>query len=221
VLQDNETVSAECTNMSHVCAIIVYMIAILAGQPMLVDPPISAELVPWAALVAASIALAVAIGRHVAEARNRRRDIYSEAYRTVMDWVEMVYRVRRRSAESEGNIIQHAHEIQERIAYHEGWLASESVALRNSYSIFVEDVKRETAPLIAKAWQEPPRSVGKMTQEGDLHPDVGEASSEFLRDVRAHLALWPPSRWSLGVRRRVAPWWNARRASKQRSHLET
>ncbi len=163
------------------------------------------EVIPWAALVTAFVALAVAISRHIAAARNRRRDVYSEAYRTVLEWVEMVYRVRRRVPASEPAIIEHGHEIQERIAYYEGWLASESVSLRNSYRIFLQEVKGQTAGLIAEAWQEPPRSADQMTQEQDEHPDVERASSDFLRDVRAHLSLWPPRRWRLWTRRHSVP----------------
>lgn len=164
-----------------------------------------ATLVPWAALVTAAVSFAVALGRHTADARNRRRDVYSAAYRTVMEWTEMVYRVRRRDAGAVRGLIDHAHEIQERISYYEGWLASESVSLRNSYCLFVESVKNSTGPLISEAWQQPGRAVGEQTGPDDKHPDVAAASAAFLKDVRSHLSLQPWRRIWLGVRRRLWP----------------
>ena len=37
---------------------------------------------------------------------NRRRNLYSEAYKAAMAWVEMVYRVRRRSVDMEDDLVE-------------------------------------------------------------------------------------------------------------------
>jgi hypothetical protein len=96
------------------------------------------------AVLAAAVALYLnAIGRK-AEERGRRRDLYSEAYRTALQWCEGVYRVRRRPADGSGDreLVVHFHEMQERIAYYEGWLAFEAPELGRAYSALLRDLLR-------------------------------------------------------------------------------
>ena len=154
-----------------------------------------------ATLAAAVIAAAVAIGQ---AGRARRRNLYSDAYRSAMAWREMVYRVRRRSAGQEPELIAHFHEIQEQIHYHEGWIGTESPALAASYCTLVKTVRDVCAAPIREAWKAAPRDFANQTEPADVHPDVASAANAFLRDAREHLSPWPWVRWRVD-RRNLKP----------------
>jgi hypothetical protein len=109
---------------------------------------LSSQLAPVGTLTAALVAAAVALylnarGRKNAE-RDRRRTLYSEAYRVALEWCEGIYRVRRRPQDGSGDadLVRHFHEMQERIAYYEGWLAMESPQLGRAYKRFLREHHR-------------------------------------------------------------------------------
>jgi hypothetical protein len=154
--------------------------------------------VPLLAIAGAILTAAVTGAIVCYQARgDRRRSLYSNAYKAAMSWVEMVYRVRRRCDGQEQELVARFHDAQEDIAYHEGWLSTESAALGRSYCTFVAAVREASSPLIQTAWKEPVRALAEHTREADGHPVVRAARDAFLRDVRDHLSVWP---W---VRRRV------------------
>lgn len=150
------------------------------------------------------VVLSALIARQ-SEQRDRRRELYAEAYRAVLEWHEMLYRVRRRS--SDPNDVQtlrdRFHGLQERISFYEGWIGSESVYMRHSYCLFVQDVRDRMRPLIEHAWGKATRARRRNGADDDERPDVGGFAEKFLRDVRGHLS-WQP--W-----RRIAVVWRHRR----------
>lgn len=155
-----------------------------------------------AALITAAAALAVgvltALGAAVSARRARQRDLYSRAYRTVMAWEEMLYRVRRRRDDDEAAhvLIDRFHELQEEIAYFSGWIRSESLYLGRSYCRLVDAVKGDSedddsvAALVQKAWEDPIRAPAEGTKPDDKHPKNDAAAERFLTDVKLHLSLW-------------------------------
>lgn len=143
-----------------------------------------------AAIVAAGFGLyRIAAGRKDAE-RDRRWDLYSEAYRTALHWCEGVYRVRRRADDGseDRELVKHFHDMQERIAYYEGWLSMEAPAMGSAYRAFLRSVRAECLPLAQAAWAGPGRPPTEPTPEDDAHPDVSNAKEAFVRDVREHLS---------------------------------
>jgi hypothetical protein len=152
-----------------------------------------------AAFVAAMVALYLNWrGRKDARAE-QRRDLYSEAFRTGLEWCEGVYRVRRRPPDGSGDseLVQRFHDLQERIAYHEGWLAAEAAELGRAYSAFLRSVLHECRPLIQDAWSRDGRAPTEQTPDGEESPNVDDAKQAFLRDLRDHQSRAP---W---IRRRV------------------
>jgi hypothetical protein len=151
--------------------------------------------VPWAAFIAAVSALTVALLNVLysqwSSRVDRRRNLYSEAYKAAMAWVEMVYRVRRRSSDSEDDLVERFHDLQENIAFHEGWLATESPELARSYCKLIDAVRERASPLIRSAWSEDPRPRSQPSDDGDEHPDVQAARDAFLLDAQEHLSFWP------------------------------
>ena len=134
--------------------------------------------------------------------RDRRRQLYSEAFKAAMSWVEMVYRVRRRSVEVQDELVQHLHQIQEDISFYEGWLSTEAPELGQSYAVFVSSVRSTVRPLLREAWARRARPPWKGTPVGEVEPDISVAKENYLRDVREHLSPW----W--WVRRRVRKRYN-------------
>jgi hypothetical protein len=132
--------------------------------------------------------------------RDRRRSLYSDAYKAAMSWVEMVYRVRRRCEGQEQELVARFHDAQEDISYHEGWLSSESPALCRSYCRLVAAVREAAAPLIQAAWKEPVRPLAEHTRPEDVHPDVTAARDALLLDAREHLSPWFWVRWRVDQR---------------------
>jgi hypothetical protein len=155
------------------------------------------------ALVAAAVALMVAALSMYVNRADRRRDLYSSAYRASLAWVELFFRVRRRDKDNPRELVALFHQAQEDIDYHQGWLTTESAALGRAYATFVAKVKAETRPLIQKAWTEDPcdLTTGMDVPDGD-RPNVETAKRQFLADVSDHLSLAPKRRLALKDRYR-------------------
>lgn len=130
-----------------------------------------------------------------AAARERRRQLYGEAFKAALAWKELYFRVRRRrdTIESRYALVQHFHELQETLDYHKGWISTESKPLWRSYCGLVGKVKREYEPLIQKAWDRNPIPPGKNFPQKELDslPALSKPEERFLRDVRWHLSLFP------------------------------
>jgi hypothetical protein len=144
------------------------------------------------AVLAATVAIYLnAVGRK-REDRNRRRDIYSQAYRTALEWCEAVHRVRRRAADGSEDraLVEQFHQLQERIAYYQGWLCIEAADLGRSYESFLDKVLAECRPLLQEAWSKPGREPTEPPPSDERAPDLSEAKTTYLREVRKHLSPW-------------------------------
>ena len=141
------------------------------------------------AAVSLLVALLTAYFTNSRERHKRLVDLYGEAYKAVMSWAEMVYRIRRRDGtkECERQLIERFHAIQEQLNYHKGWISVESLWLGRSYDEFIKAVKTKTLPLINSAWKTPIRK-SPITPPDDIHPDLSNECKSFLFDVRCKLA---------------------------------
>lgn len=148
------------------------------------------SVVPWAALVAALTALLVAWSGRVTQRQDSRRSLYSEAYKSALGWVEMLYRVRRRDPAKQPELVEMFHLLQERLDYHQGWIESESRSLGRSYRDLVSTLKNVTKAPIRQAWRDDPcdPADGFDVQADDL-PGVAAAKDRFIADVRDHLTV--------------------------------
>lgn len=144
------------------------------------------------AVCAGAVALALNVLARRREDRARRRDLYSEAYKTALEWCEGVYRVRRRDPDGsqDQELVQHFHELQERIAYYQGWMCIEAADLGRSYQHFLDTVMAECRPLIQDAWGDSGRLPTGPKPDGEREPQLAQAKETFLREVRQHLS--PP-----------------------------
>lgn len=151
-----------------------------------------------AALSAVVVALLSAFIARVYVGRDRRRQMYGEAFRAALEWREMVYRLRRRGNTKEDDrvIVDRFHDLQERLDFYEGWIGSESKYMRRSFKHLVKAAKDATKADIQAAWDRPGQK-GNL-DPGEHNPIIDQsAMADYLRDVRAHLSM-QPWRW-LGV----------------------
>ena len=148
------------------------------------------------AVLAAAVAIYLNAAGRKQDSDSRRRDLYSNAYRAALEWAEGVYRVRRRNPDGSDDreLVARFHDLQERIAYHEGWLSIESESLGKAYQTFVRGVMAECRPLLQDAWSRPGRPPTEATPGDEKHPDLSASKTVFTRAVRDHMAPWwnPP-----------------------------
>jgi hypothetical protein len=155
-----------------------------------------------AAIIAACVAaMSVAVAATNAR-RDRRRNLYGEAYRTTMSWIEMAYRAYH-AAPGDREFLKMYHQLWENVRYYEGWLLFESRELGYSFARFKQAVERVCDGFIEEVWlqrsdEAKPLTIlpVEATPETYLHE-----LNWFLRDAREHLSPNPVRR--AAMRRRV------------------
>ena len=160
----------------------------------------------WATVIAALFAGLVATISLAVNAtsgrRERRRNLYSEAYRTTMTWVEMAYRAHHAPPNDEQLLVAY-HKLWEDLRFYEGWVLFESPELGYSYARFKEAIEGVCDAYIEKAWSKrsaEPRPLVELPVEPRPETYQKEMDS-FLQDVRDHLSPNPWKRASM--KRRV------------------
>ncbi len=165
----------------------------------------------WAAVLTGSAPGLIALMTYTHQSRqaryDRRRELYSGAFRAVMGWVEGYYRVRRRSPGDERRVVAHLHDLWEQVAFYESWLATEAPELGWSYRQLVRRVKDSVSPLITAAWATDPQPMADELPADELRPetlpDLLRARDQYLTDIRSHQSPWPWSRRELYRRYRA------------------
>ena len=150
---------------------------------------------PSAAVLGAIVTMTLT---RVNEATNRRRDRYAEAIQTLVAWTEYPYRVRRRTDNTPATLTalaNHGHDLQERLALHEAWIATEHPGLAKTYAAARATLDRLVGPLISEAWDH--RPTGKASAM-NLR---GWGPSDECRDAIAEVQCEIQNRF--GVRRLV------------------
>lgn len=151
----------------------------------------------WAPLVAAVVAgvfaLVGILANQAASRRDRRREMYADAYRTALAMVEMVYRLRGVGADNVRDLADQFHQIHEDLNFHQGWIETQSEAMGRAYRRLVLSIRSETREPINEGWHAA-RSLTEDTSGARLglveanHPDVKDAKRQFLSDVADHLS---------------------------------
>lgn len=133
------------------------------------------------------------------EKRDSKRDLFANAYKTVLAWDEMLNRVRRRFNDTTEpiEITKEFHNLQEKLNYYEGIISVQSKWLGKSYSTLVKSVKVANSNLINEAWKNKPIKPGDDKEY--KYPDTRLAREQFLQDTRSWLSL-------IGIRK-IAVWW--------------
>jgi hypothetical protein len=105
--------------------------------------------------VAALTATVTLLLARAAEAANRRRDQYAAAVATLVAWIEFPYRVRRRTANDASTLTALAgigHDLQERLASHQAWIATESSDVAEVYTKARAAISGRVGVALNQAW---------------------------------------------------------------------
>lgn len=166
----------------------------------------------WAPIFAATLAALVATislaANLAAGRRDRRRNLYSDAYRATMAWIEMAYRAYHAKPDDGGKFLDAYHKLWEDVRYYQGWLLMESAELGYSFAQFKEAVQNTCEEVIESSWlRRTPES--KPLTELPVEPSEKTFRYEqdrFLQDARDQLSPNPWTRWAMRrrVHRRIA-----------------
>ena len=154
--------------------------------------------IPSAAILGAILTMILS---RVNEATNRRRDRYAEAIQTLVAWTEYPYRVRRRTDDSPATLTalaNHGHDLQERLALHQAWIATEHPALAQTYADARATLNRLVGPLISEAWERSPiTKASDMNLRGwGLSDDSREAIAEVQREIQDRFGFRRLVKWT-------------------------
>lgn len=136
-----------------------------------IETTVKSVIVP--VVVAALTAAAALLLTRASEAVNRRRDRYAQAVETLIAWIEFPYRVRRRTSDDAATLTALAalgHDLQQRMACHQAWIATEHPALAACYSQTRAIASGAVAPAIADAWAASPVTTPADMNLGDWGP---------------------------------------------------
>lgn len=145
-------------------------------------------------VVAALTSAAALMISRSGEAANRRRDQYAQAVQTLVAWIEFPYRVRRRTDDSPttlGSLAELGHDIQERLACHQAWIATEHPPVAARYNETRQTIGPVIGAAITEAWNTPPTDTAAQMNLGEWGPGFTctPAIARFQREIEQRFGL--------------------------------
>jgi hypothetical protein len=144
----------------------------------------------WAPLLAAGVAgvfaLIGVVASLAANRRDRRRELYAEAFRVALALVEMVYRLRSADPDNARALADHYHQLHEDINFHQEWIESESEEMGRAYRRLLLRIRAETRDPMRDGWSALRQRLAEKSPVplGDIsggHPDVTAAKRQVSR----------------------------------------
>jgi len=151
-------------------------------------------------LTAPALAAFVAVTLYVAKAwvdrRDRKRQLFAEAYQWYAAYKEFPYAIRRRRGEDPGaervRLSEAVREVQAKLDYFRVWTALEAPAVGAAYAELLDQLRLVAGGSMRQAWLEEPTS----TDEGMNFPagrvDLSALrpyEDHYLQAVRRHLSF--------------------------------
>lgn len=147
-----------------------------------------------AAIISASVALLVFVLNLRLGSLERRRRSCADALSDALQWLELPYRIRRRTddnPETVRGLVGRIHHLQERLVFHESWLQVEVPGAYPAYIALVRGIKEGSSDTLKQSWAEPPKTKAIDMNLGDVPaPDVRELREAFCKAARRELAVW-------------------------------
>jgi|SRR5665213_381938 len=143
-------------------------------------------------------AIAALYGR-LGAAADRRRDHYAQAVKTLVAWIEFPYRVRRRTDDDAATLHELAelgHDLQERLASHQAWMAGEKPAMAAKYLEIRDSVTALVGAAITQAWNTGPVTnpagmvLGAWGPAVACQPLLADLQSQIERRFGIHRLRW-------------------------------
>ena len=154
------------------------------------DPSVVAALI---AVVGAVVAYS--LGQRQA-ALERKRKSCAQAIADALQWLELPYRIRRRTddaAETFSSLAERINNLREQLEFHEKWLRIEMPDSAQKYGRLVKEVRAAAGTAIADAWRTGPVKSAEDMNIGALdisRNQVEEAVEEFSSAVVKELSWW-------------------------------
>jgi hypothetical protein len=151
----------------------------------------------------AAATLAVAVMGRIAQERSRRRDMYAEAVKVLIAWIEYPYQVRRRTSNDPktlGGLADVGHRLQRDLAYYQTWLAADKPSLGKLYGDVVARIKERCGPPLCEAWSAEPVSEPSAMVLGEWGPGDCSAEIDALRRAIVNRFGWRRLRATFGLR---------------------
>lgn len=152
-------------------------------------------------LLAALISAAVSIVGYWQNARSKRldrhRQLFAEAFRSVVEYREFAYKVRRRPPGTDRSQITDAlSDVQARLNLHMATLDIEAPHVAPVYRALVEQTRQDAGPQIAAGWDSQPTQSDTDLHIGDIDLSGLESFDEaFILAARSRLRMkWRRSR---------------------------
>ncbi|KQY04301.1 hypothetical protein ASD37_20360 [Mycobacterium sp. Root135] len=147
-----------------------------------------------AALLSATLNLALARRKSLEEERARLRSTFAEAFEAVVRYKEMPYAIRRRRADEPSaervRLSEEMRAIQAKLSYYQMWTAGESAAVGGAYATLVEQLRRIAGEACHDAWLADSISVDRQMNIGpdlvDLN-GLSEHEQAFVDATQRHL----------------------------------
>jgi hypothetical protein len=170
------------------------------------------------ALLGILVTAVVAVSGYLHSARAGRRERiaheFAEALRTVGDYQDLPFRIRRRrasDAETRAAIAERISEIHSRLDFHVAWLRVAAPDVAKTFDELVEVVRQEVGPHAKRAWLEPVISAdsGMNLGLGAVYfaPRTDQLKVDCINAMSSHLR-----RWRMGGVSRPAPRWSRLRS---------
>lgn len=144
-------------------------------------------------LVAALISAAVSVIGYWFNARSKRQDrqrlLFAGAFRSIVEYREFAYKVRRRSPDADRSQITDAlSAVQTQLNLHIATLEIEAPSVAKHYKLLVNETRRVAGPLITAAWEQPP-----FTNDADMSmtsidlTELRGPDDTFIKACKKHL----------------------------------
>jgi len=94
-------------------------------------------------------------------------------------------------------LANHGHDLQERLALHEAWIATEHPALAQTYAATRATLNRLVGPLISEAWDHRPTGRASAMNLRGWGPsdECRDAIAEVQREIQNRFGLRRPVKW--------------------------
>lgn len=125
--------------------------------------------------------------------RDRRRNEYSAAFASALDWCELPYKVARRLSndrEDVAPVIGAFHKAQTDLFFHRMWLRSASTNSAAAYERLVDAIQSQTRSQSADAWNRAPWDPASGPLGALYKIDVDQQRDAFIRAVQRDLSFW-------------------------------
>ena len=129
-------------------------------------------------------------------ALERKRILCAEAISDALQWLELPYRIRRRTGNADetlASLAKRINHLRERLQFHEKWLRIEMPKSLTSYKCLVKEVMTAARPAIEEAWNACPVESATDMNLGLLEigrEKVDVAVERFSSDAVKALTWW-------------------------------